>query len=95
MGEDVAMQFITFHTASTRSSGFLSNAIRLALLTAVGIALVAVVIVGFLVILPLMLIGGIVSYIYLRRRVRRARQHTTGHATGDAIDAEYTVIDHR
>ncbi|MXQ14018.1 hypothetical protein [Microvirga makkahensis] len=89
------MQFISFQTASTRPSGLLGSAIRLALLTAVGIALIAVVIVGFLVVLPLMLIGGIASYIYLRRRVRQARRHAPEHATGDAIDAEYTVIDRR
>ncbi|HEU6441425.1 MAG TPA: hypothetical protein VFF38_03635 [Microvirga sp.] len=85
------MQFITFQTASTRPSGLLGTALRLALLAAIGLALVAVVVIGFLVVLPLMLIGGIVSYVYLRRRVRRARQQ----ATSDVIDAEYTVIDRR
>jgi hypothetical protein len=78
-------------TASTPSGWLLATIVRLAILTAAGAALLAMVLVGFFAVLPLMLIGGIASYFYLRRHLRQAQQHSRN----DVIDAEYTVIDHR
>jgi hypothetical protein len=85
------MHFITFQTASAsaRSGGILALLIRLALLAAAGIILLTMVLVGFFVILPVMLVGGFASYFYLRHRIRRARQH----AQDEVIDVEYTIID--
>jgi len=49
----------------------------------------AVMLIGFFVVLPLVLAGGVAAYFYLRRRLRQAQ-----HRTRDGvIDAEYTVID--
>ena len=77
--------------ASTTSSRLLATVIRLTVLAAVGIAVLAMVLIGFFVVLPLMLAGGIASYLYLRRRLRQAQ-----HRSRDGvIDAEYTVIDRR
>ena len=65
--------------------------ITLLVLTAAGVALLAVLLIGFFVVLPLVLAGGIASYFYLRRRLRQAQ-----HRSRDSvIDAEYTVIDRR
>jgi Flp pilus assembly protein TadB len=77
--------------ASTTSSRLLATVIRLTVLAAVGIAVLALVLIGFFVVLPLVLAGGIASYFYLRRRLRQAQ-----HRSRDGmIDAEYTVIDRR
>jgi cytochrome bd-type quinol oxidase subunit 2 len=58
---------------------------------AAGVALLVVMLIGFFVVLPLVLAGGIASYFYLRRRLRQAQ-----HRSRDGvIDAEYTVIDRR
>lgn len=83
------MHFITFQSVpSSRSGGLLTTLLRLALLATAGIALLAVVLIGFFVVLPLVLVGRVASYFYLRRRMRQARQH----AQDDVIDAEYTII---
>jgi cytochrome bd-type quinol oxidase subunit 2 len=50
-----------------------------------------VMLIGFFIVLPLVLAGGIASYFYLRRRLRQAQ-----HRPRDGvIDAEYTVIERR
>jgi len=54
-------------------------------------ALLVVVLVGFVVILPLALIGGIILYAYLRRRRPAARPEPED----GVIEAEYTVIERR
>ena len=77
--------------ANARSKGLLPTVARVAIALAVGIALMATILVGLFVVLPLLLLGGAASYFYLRRRMRRARRH----APDDVIDAEYTVIDRR
>jgi cytochrome bd-type quinol oxidase subunit 2 len=60
-------------------------------LAAAGVALLAVMLIGFFVVLPLVLAGGIASYFYLRRRLRHAQRRSRD----GAIDTEYTVIDRR
>lgn len=87
------MEFISFRTTTTSRSPnrLLGIMIRLAVLAAVGAALLVMALVGFFVVLPLMLVGGIASYFYLRRRVRQAQQRSQS----DIVDAEYTIIDHR
>jgi len=78
-------------TTATPSSRLLATVIRLTVLTAAGVALLAVMLIGFFVVFPLVLAGGIASYFYLRRRLRQAQ-----HRSRDGvIDAEYTVIDRR
>jgi hypothetical protein len=91
--EDPIMDFTAFRTTTTsiHSGRPLATLIRLAVLAAAGVALLAMALVGFFVVLPLMLAGGIASYFYLRRRLRQAQQRSRN----DVIDAEYTVIDHR
>lgn len=87
------MDFISFRTTRTsgRANRFLDTLIRLTVMAAAGAAVLAMVFVGFFVVLPLMLIGGIASYFYIRRRMRQAQRA----AQNDVIDAEYTVVDHR
>ena len=78
-------------TTATPSGRLLATVIRLTVLIAAGVALLAVMLIGFFVLLPLVLAGGIASYFYLRRRLRQAQ-----HRSRDGvIDAEYTVIDRR
>ncbi len=87
------MDSATFRTTRTSppSGRLLPTVIRLMVLTAAGVALMAVMLIGFFVVLPLVLAGGIASYFYLRRRLRQAQ-----HRTRDGvIYAEYTVIDRR
>jgi cytochrome bd-type quinol oxidase subunit 2 len=79
------------NTTSPPSGRLLPTVIRLVVLTAAGVALLAVMLIGLFVVLPLLLAGGIASYFYLRRRLRQAQ-----HRSRDGvIDAEYTVIDRR
>jgi Flp pilus assembly protein TadB len=79
------------NTASTPSGRLLPTVIRLMVLTAAGLASLAVLLISFFVVLPLVLAGGVASYFYLRRRLRQAQ-----HRSRDGvIDAEYTVIDRR
>jgi hypothetical protein len=65
---------------------------RLAGLLLAGAALLAAIVVGLFVVLPIMLVGGIALSFYLRRRLRWAqrRQPEDG-----VIDAEYTIIERR
>ncbi len=87
------MDSAAFRTTRTSppSGRLLPTVIRLLVLTAAGVALLAVLLIGFFVVLPLVLAGGIASYFYLRRRLRQAQ-----HRSRDSvIDAEYTVIDRR
>ena len=87
------MDSATFRTTRTSppSGRLLPTVIRLMVLTAAGVALMAVMLIGFFVVLPLVLAGGVASYFYLRRRLRQAQ-----HRSRDGvIDAEYTVIDRR
>lgn len=87
------MDFSSFRTATppNRKGSLLDTLIRLMVMTAAGAAVLAMVFVGFFVVLPLMLVGGIASYFYLRRRVRQAQKR----AQSDVIDAEYTVVERR
>ncbi|WP_134494684.1 hypothetical protein [Microvirga pakistanensis] len=89
------MDFIGHRTTTTRphSGRFLATLVRLAIMAAAGAILLALVLVGFLVVLPLMLVGGVASYFYLRRRVRQARRQQRPDV--EVIDAEYTIIDRR
>jgi len=77
--------------ANARSKGLLPTIARVAIVLAVEIALMATILVGLFIVLPLLLLGGAASYFYLRRRMRSARRHTPD----DVIDAEYTIIDRR
>ena len=87
------MDYAVFRTRTTtiRSGGFLSILVRMLAVAAAGIALLAMMLIGLLVVLPLLLAGGTALYFYLRRRVQRARNRPQE----DVIDAEYTVIDRR
>lgn len=83
--------FRTRTTTTTPSGGVLSILVRLLGATAVGIALLAMMLIGLFVLLPLLLAGGTAMYFYLRRRMRQRRPHPRD----DVIDAEYTIIEHR
>jgi hypothetical protein len=87
------MDYIAFRdtTVPNYADRLLATIIRLAVLAAAGAVLLTLALVGFFVVLPLMLTGGIASYFYLRRRVRQAQQRSRN----GVIDAEYTVIDRR
>lgn len=91
------MEFIGVRTASISSQPgrIFSTIIRLAL-----------ALIGLVIAVPVMLIGGIVSYFYLRRRIRQAQEasraemhradmYRSDAQRSDVIDAEYTVIDQR
>jgi len=66
--------------------------IRLAGLFLAAAALLALMIVGLFLVLPVMLVGGFALSFYNRRRLRRAQRSQSRHGV---IDAKYTVIDHR
>lgn len=87
------MDYIAFRTTigPKPADRLLAIVIRLAILAAAGAVLLTLVLVGFFVVLPLMAVGGIASYVYLRRRVRQAQQRSPS----GVIDAEYTIIDGR
>lgn len=87
------MDYIAFRTTNgpKLTDQMLAFVIRLAFLAGAGAVLLAPVLLGFLVVLPLMVVGGIASYFYLRRRMRQAQRC----ARSGVIDAEYTVIDRR
>jgi membrane protein implicated in regulation of membrane protease activity len=87
------MDYAVFRTRTTNtpSGGFLSILVRMVAVAAAGVALLAMMLIGLFVVLPLLLAGGTALYFYLRRRVRRARNRPHD----DVIDAEYTVIDRR
>ena len=87
------MDSAIFRTTRTSppSGRLLPTVIRLMVLTAAGVALMAVMLIGFFVVLPLVLAGGVASYFYLRRRWRQA-QHRSRPGVSDA---EYTVSAHR
>jgi uncharacterized membrane protein len=87
--------------SSTR--GTFPALLKLAVGLALGLAMLALFFVAFVVVLPVVLIGGAASYFYLRHRIRKAQQmHAEAHArayeahrrANDAIiDAEYVVVD--
>jgi hypothetical protein len=81
--------FRTRTTTTTRSGGFLSILVRLLAVAAAGIALLAMMLIGLFIVLPLLLAGGTALYLYLRRRVRQARPRQQD----GVIDAEYTIIE--
>ncbi|MBB3021716.1 Flp pilus assembly protein TadB [Microvirga lupini] len=64
--------------------------IRLAGLLLLAVALLAMMIVGLFLVLPVMLVGGLALSIYIRRQVRREQQRQSQEGV---IDAEYTVIE--
>jgi hypothetical protein len=49
-----------------------STLIRLAILVSAAAALLAILLVGLFVVLPLVFLGGIILHLYLRRRLRQA-----------------------
>ena len=85
------MQMDDASRSATIGSGRLWALMRLAGLLLAGVALLAILVVGLFLVLPIMLIGGIVLYFYLRRRLRSARQRSWD----GVIDAEYTVVERR
>ena len=78
-------------TTTTRPAGLLPLIIKLVAAVAAGIALLAMLLVGIFIVLPLLLAGGAALYFHLRRRSRQARTRSRS----DVIDAEYTVIERR
>ena len=64
---------------------------RLAGLLLAGTALLAILVVGLFFVLPVMLLGGIALYYYLRRRLRQAQQRSWD----GVINVEYTVVERR
>ncbi|KLK93072.1 hypothetical protein AA309_10895 [Microvirga vignae] len=86
------MDYIAFRTTDPKPADRLMALVtRLVALAAAGAILLTLALVGFFVVLPLVVVGGIASYFYLRRRVRQAQWR----AWSGMIDAEYTVIDRR
>ncbi len=81
--------FIRTETPGLRNGGVLSALVRVLAVAAAGIALVAMMLIGLFVLLPLLLAGGTALYLHLRRRARQTRDRR---ADG-VIDAEYTIID--
>jgi uncharacterized membrane protein len=78
-------------SAITGSGRVWGSMMRLSGLILAGAVLLAVVLVGLLVVLPIMLVGGIALSFYLRRRLRQARRQQP---RDGVIDAKYTVIEH-
>lgn len=78
-------------SAITGSGRVWGSMMRLAGLILAGAVLLAVVLVGLLVVLPIMLVGGIALSFYLWRRLRQAQRQQP---QDGVIDAEYTIIEH-
>jgi Flp pilus assembly protein TadB len=73
--------------------GPLGALVRFALGIAALAVLLTIAVVGLVVVLPVMLVGGIVFYVYIRRKLRQAqKQHQ---ANDGIIDAEYTIVERR
>jgi Flp pilus assembly protein TadB len=89
----ITMDYVAFRTITgpKPTDRLLAIVIRLTVLAAVGAVLLTLLLIGFFVVLPLMVIGGIASYVYLRRRVRQAQQRSQS----GVIEAEYMVVDRR
>jgi hypothetical protein len=82
------------------SQQFWGATIRLAILVAFGLAVLLIAFTTFVVILPLALAGGLALHLYLRRKLRQARQHYARQphaqqADNLVIEGEYTVVDRR
>jgi uncharacterized membrane protein len=70
---------------------FWSIMLKLALLTALVLAILLVAFAMFLVVLPVVLLGGLALHLYLRRKLRHMRRQASSGRV--VIDAEYTVIE--
>ena len=66
--------------------------IKLVLVISAALALLVITLIGLFIVLPLMLVGGIAGYFYLRRRLRHAPRR---HSRNRVIDAEYGVTERR
>jgi Flp pilus assembly protein TadB len=82
------------------SQQFWGSTIRLAILVAFGLAVLLIAFTTFVVIPPLALAGGLALHLYLRRKLRQARQqyarqHYARQADNLVIEGEYTVVDRR
>jgi hypothetical protein len=75
--------------ALMRLQTFSTSPIRLIFTVLVGLAILAAAFVTLAVLLPLLLIGGVILHLYVRRQLRRARRPSSKHV----IDVEYTVVD--
>jgi hypothetical protein len=82
---------------TTRSTGVLPIIIRVLVVIAGGIALLAMFLIGLFVVFPLLLAGGTALYFYLRRRVRHAQPYRRAQTRpeDDTIEVDYTVIERR
>ncbi|WP_457089984.1 hypothetical protein [Microvirga sp. P5_D2] len=74
-------------------SGPWSTLIRFGVGIMAAAALLIMMLVGLVVVLPVMLIGGIGFYVFLRRKLRQAQQQRQ--AEDGIIDAEYTIVERR
>ncbi len=70
---------------------FWSIMLKLALLTALVLAILLVAFATFLVVLPFALVGGLALHLYLRRKLRHMRRQASSGRV--VIDAAYTVIE--
>lgn len=82
-----------------RSQRFWGLTFRLALLISLGLAVLLVAFTAMFILLPIALIGGLGTHLYLRRKVRQAQaRHTAQRQPSSSdlvIDAEYTVVERR
>ena len=67
--------------------------VRLGVLVAAGLALLTITLIGLFVVLPLVLVGSVALYLYVRHRLRRVQ--AAQRPRDGVIDAEYSVVDHR
>jgi hypothetical protein len=70
---------------------FWSIMLKLALLTALVLAILLVAFAMFLVVLPFVLLSALALHLYLRRKLRHVRRQTSSRL--DVIDGDYTVIE--
>ena len=74
-------------------------ALRAAVALALGIAILFVAFTAFIVVLPLMLAGGLALHLYVRRKLRAARNAAPRHPHAPGrpviIEGEYTVVEKR
>jgi hypothetical protein len=70
---------------------FWSIMLKLALLTALVLAILLAAFAMFLVVLPFVLLSGLALHLYLRRKLRHMRRQASSGRV--VIDAEYTVVE--
>src|SRR5690348_12034107 len=84
---------ITYAFRTLPAGGFWRTALRLAILSAAAVAVLALALTTVMIVLPILLIGGVVLHYYLRRKFRLFSPRARARGEDNVIDAEYRVVE--